>query len=341
MKPLRVLALMHKHLAPPRDTTNVDLETAEWKTEHDVLTTLRRLGHDAEPLGIEKDLGIIRSAIEIFKPDIVFNLLDAFDNVALFEPNVVSYLELLRVPYTGCNPRGLLLAKDKSLSKKLMAYHRVPMPDFWVFRRGQKVRLPKRLGFPLIVKSLTEEASLGISQASVVDDEAKLKERIGFIHDSVGSDAIVERFVDGRELYVGLIGNRRLKVLPVWELLFTKMPDDVRHIATERVKWSAKYQEKYGIKAGELKDVPDGLCERIQHLCKRVYRSLDLSGYARVDLRLDKNGKVYVIEANPNPHIAREEDFAESAIRAGMSYKALLQRILTLGMQWRPERAGS
>jgi D-alanine-D-alanine ligase len=340
MKSLRVLVLMHKHLVPPQDTSGVDMQKAEWKTEFDVLTTLRTIGHEAEPLGVEQDLGIIRSTIDSWKPHIVFNLLEAFHNVSLFEPNVVSYLELLRIPYTGCNPRGLLIAKDKGLSKKLMAYHRIPMPEFGVFRRGQKIRLPKRLAFPLIVKSLTEEASLGISQASVVEDEQKLRERVGFIHESVGTDALVEQFIVGRELYVGVMGNQRLQVFPVWEMQFTKMPDDVHRIATERVKWSTKYQEKYGIQTAELKDAPQGTVERIQHLCKRVYRSLDLSGYARVDLRLDKDGKVYVLEANPNPQIAEGEDFAESAKQAGVPYKQLLQQILTLGLHWQPERHG-
>ena len=181
MKPLKVLVLMHKHLVPPQDTSGVDMDKAEWKTEFDVVTTLRTIGHEAEPLGVEQDLGVIRSTIDVWKPHIVFNLLEAFHNVSLFEANVVSYLELLRIPYTGCNPRGLLIAKDKGLSKKLMAYHRIPMPEFTVFHRGQKIRLPKRLAFPLIVKSLTEEASLGISQASVVVGRTEVA-RAGRIH---------------------------------------------------------------------------------------------------------------------------------------------------------------
>jgi D-alanine-D-alanine ligase len=340
MKPLKVLVLMHKHLVPPQDTSGVDTQQAEWKTEFDVVTALRNIGHEVEPLGVEQDLGIIRNTIDVWKPHIVFNLLEAFHNVSLFEPNVVSYLELLRVPYTGCNPRGLLLAKDKGLSKKLMAYHRIPMPEFAVFRRGQKIRVPTRLTFPMIVKSLTEESSLGISQASVVEDEQRLSERVGFIHESVGTDALVEQFIDGRELYVGVMGNHRLRVFPVWEMQFTKMPDDVHRIATERVKWSTKYQEKYGIQTAELKDASDGVGERIRHLCKRVYRSLELSGYARIDLRLDKEGNIYVLEANPNPQIAEDEDFAESAKRAGMPYNKLLQQIITLGLQWRPDRNG-
>ena len=336
MKVLRVLVLVHKHLVPPDNASASDAEQAEWKTEYDVVTALQKLGHEVKPLGLQDDLSVARTAIKDWEPDIVFNLLEAFDNIVMFDHNIVSFLEMLRMPYTGSNARGLMLARDKSLSKKLMAYHRIPMPEFAVIRRGQKVRACKRLPFPLIVKSLTEEASLGISQASVVDTEEKLKERVAFIHDNIGTDALVEQFIEGRELYVGVMGNQRLRVFPIWEMQFTKMPNGVHHIATERVKWSVKYQEKHGIQTSELKDLPEDQRQRIQHLCRRVYRVLELSGYARIDLRMDKDGKAYVLEANPNPQIARGEDFAESAKRAGLSYEALLQRILMLGLQWRP-----
>jgi len=157
---------------------------------------------------------------------------------------------------------------------------------------------------------------------------------------SVGTDALVEQFIEGRELYVGVMGHQRLRVFRVWEMQFSKMPDNVHRIATERVKWSNKYQEKYGIQTAELKDASDSVVEHIQHLSKRVYRSLDLSGYARIDLRMDADEKLYVLEANPNPQIAEVEDFAESAKQAGVPYKQLLQQIITLGLQWRPERNG-
>lgn len=338
MKVLRVLVLVHKHLVPPDHASASEAEQAEWKTEYDVVTALQKLGHEVKPLGLQDDLSVARRAIQDWEPDIIFNLLEAFDNIVMFDHNIVSFLEMLRMPYTGSNARGLMLARDKSLSKKLMAYHRIPMPEFAVIRRGQTVRISKRLPFPLIVKSLTEEASLGISQASVVDSDEKLKERVEFIHEHIGTDALVEQFIEGRELYVGVMGNHRLRVFPIWEMQFTKMPNGVHHIATERVKWSVKYQEKHGIQTSELKDVPEDHCQRIQHLCRRVYRALELSGYARIDLRMDKDGKAYVLEANPNPQIARGEDFAESAKRAGLSYEALLQRIIMLGLQWRPER---
>jgi D-alanine-D-alanine ligase len=341
MKKLRVLVLMHDYQVPPEDAARQDAEHATWKTEFDVLRTVRdELEHDVHVLGVKDDLAGIRQAKDDFQPHIAFNLLEAFHEVGTFDQNVVSYLELLRLPYTGSNPRGMLLARDKALSKKLLQYHRIPVPDFVMVPRGRKPRLTKRLTFPLIVKSLTQEASIGISQASVVEDPAKLAERVQFIHDSIGTDAIVEHYVEGRELYCGVIGNQRVQVLPVWEMTFAKMPDDQHRIATERVKWSPKYQQKMGIATGEAKDLPEGTAERIQHISRRVYKVLELSGYGRIDLRLDDRGAIHVLEANPNPQIARDEDFAESAKRAGLAYPALLQRILSIGLRWEPEQRG-
>ena len=340
VKKLRVLALMHEELVPPPDATpNASLE-ADWKTEFDVTAFLRELGHEVHPVPVGDDLRVIRQAMDESTPHIAFNLLEHFLGVPVFDQNVVSYLELLRLPYTGCNPRGLLLARDKGLSKQLLAYHRIPVPEFAVFQRGRAVRRPKRLGFPLIVKSLTYEASVGISQASVVDDDAKLRERVQFIHEKIGGDAIVERYIDGRELYVGVVGNQRLDVLPVWELLFTRMADEAWHIATDRVKFNNAYQKKHGIKSAKAKDLNDDEVARIHNLCKRAYRTLGLSGYARIDLRRDEQGKVYVLEANPNPQLAYGEDFAESAEATGISYPDLLQRILNHGLRWRPESRG-
>jgi D-alanine-D-alanine ligase len=275
--------------------------------------------------------------MEEFKPTITFNLMEAFDDVVVFDQNVVSYLELLKVPYTGCNPRGLTLSRDKALAKKLMAYHRIQVPDFLVVPIGGRAKLPKRLQFPLIVKSLTYESSTGISQASVVINEEQLHKRVQFIHDTILTPAIVEEFIDGRELYVGVLGNDRLQVFPVWEMSFSKMTDNNWRIATERVKWSVKYQKKHGIDT-TLASLADEVAARVQHVAKRVYRALDLSGYGRVDMRLKDNGELYVIEANPNPQLAQGEDFAESAQRAGVSYTKLIERIISLGLQWQPSR---
>ena len=338
MRRLRVLVLMHQDLVPPDSLNGHDPSNAEWKTEYDVVTTLRKLGHDVRPLGVKSDLGVIRAAIEDWRPHIAFNLLEEFDGLAVYDQNVVSYLELLRVPYTGCNPRGLMLARDKVLAKKLFSFHRIPFPEFIVTPQARTVKRPVRLSFPLIVKSVSEEASLGISQASIVEDDEKLKERVAFIHDSVGTGALIERYIEGRELYVGVLGNGQLQVLPVWELKLDKLPEDARKIATERVKWSRKYQDKYGITSENAKNLPAGKAEQIQHLAKRVYRALGLSGYARIDLRMDAEGGLYVLEANPNPQIARNEDFADSAESAGYAYEDLLQELLNAGLRWRPAR---
>jgi D-alanine-D-alanine ligase len=339
MRRLRILVLMHKDLVPPDALCGQKAEMVEWKTEYDVVSTLRKLGHDVKPLGVKSDLGVIRAAVEEWRPHIAFNLLEEFDGVAVYDQNVVSYLELLRVPYTGCHPRGLMLARDKVLSKKLFSFHRIPFPEFMVVPQGRTVKRPSRLSFPLIVKSATEEASLGISQASIVQDDERLKERVSFIHSSVGTGALIERYIEGREFYVGLMGNGHLHALPVWELIMDKLPDDARRIATERVKWSRKYQDKYGIRSGEARNLAEGKVEEIQHLAKRVYRALGLSGYARIDLRMDGQGNLYVLEANPNPQIAHDEDFADSAERAGYSYKDLLQELLAIGLRWHPAKA--
>ena len=336
MKKLRILALMHADLVPPDDISGIDLETVQWRTEYDVVETLRQCGHEVRPLGVSNDLGVIRRAIEEWKPHIAFNLLEEFDGVAVYDQNVVSYLELLKMPYTGCNPRGLMLARDKGLTKTILHYHRILCPEFTVVSIGRPVRRPKSLVFPLIVKSVTEEASLGISQASIVEDDAKLRERVAFIHNSIGSGAIVERYIEGRELYVAVLGNQKLQVFPVWELLMDNLPEESRRIATQRVKWSRKYQNKYQISSRVAEDLPEGMVEKLRHTAKRVYRILGLTGYARIDLRLDEQGKVYVLEANPNPQIATGEDFAESAEHAGVSYPVLLQRILNAGLNWRP-----
>jgi D-alanine-D-alanine ligase len=330
---------MHQDLVPPDCLNGHDPSNAEWRTEYDVVTTLRKLGHDVRPLGVKSDLGVIRVAIEEWRPHIAFNLLEEFDGLAVYDQNVVSYLELLRMPYTGCNPRGLMLARDKVLSKKLFSFHRIPFPDFIVAPQGRAVRRPTWLSFPLIVKSVTEEASLGISQASIVEDDTKLKERVAFIHESVGTGALIERYIEGRELYVGVIGNGHLQALPVWELKLDKLPEDARRIATERVKWSRKYQDKYGVTSEKARNLPAGKAEEIQHLAKRVYRTLGLSGYARIDLRMDEQSALYVLEANPNPQIARHEDFADSAESAEYRYEELLQELLNAGLRWRPAKA--
>ncbi|MDH3627452.1 MAG: ATP-grasp domain-containing protein [Acidobacteriota bacterium] len=336
---LRVMQLMHADLVPPDSIEGLDEKQMQpFKTEFDVLETLRaELGHEVLPLGVDSDLGVLRRAIMDFKPHVTFNLLEEFHGVAVYDQHVVSYLELMRSRYTGCNPRGLMLAHDKALSKKVLAFHRVPVPDFAVYPLGQGIRPSKKLRYPMLVKSLTEEASLGIAQASLVQDAAQLKERAEFIHRQLGTDAIAERFIDGREFYVGVLGNYRLKVLPVWELVFKNVSDETPLIATAKVKWDPKYQEKLGVDYRQATGIDKELERRIHHICKRTYRLLNLSGYARIDLRMEEDGKLYVLEANPNPELQYGGEFADSAEVSGTPYSVLLQKILQLGLSYRAQ----
>jgi len=334
MRPLRVLVLMHPDLIPPESSKGHSQEEINvWKTEYDVVTTLRKAGHDVKPLGVHDELKPIRDEVETWKPDVVVTLLEEFHGEAIYDQNVVSFLELMRVPYTGCNPRGLMLARGKDLSKTLVHYHRIPVPAFAVFPMRRKVRRPARLPLPLIVKSLNEHGSWGISQASVVDSDDKLVERVNFIHERVGTPAIAEQYIEGREIYVGVIGNERLRVLPVWELTFGNMAEGDWPIATEKVKHDPGYQERRKILHGPAKDLSPELVVRIQRIAKRIYRTLELDGYARIDFRLAADGTPYFLEANPNPEIAESEEFAAAAKHDGIKYRELLHRILALGMQ--------
>jgi D-alanine-D-alanine ligase len=334
VKPLRVLALMHPTLVPPDSIEGVpEKEVNVWKTEYDIVSTLRRLGHEVRPLGVQYELNPVRQAVEEWRPHVVFNLLEEFHGETTYDQNVASYLELLRVPYTGCNPRGMVIARGKALSKKLLAYHRIRVPAFAVFPRGRKVRRPAHLKFPLIVKSLIEHASVGIARASVVDSDEKLAERVIFVHDRIGTDAIAEQYIDGRELYVGVLGNDRLKVLPTWELEFGNVPPNAPLIATERVKHDLVYQDRWGILQGPAKELPPLVAKRIPDITRRIYRTLELDGYARIDYRLSQEGDLYFLEANPNPEIAEREEFAQAALHAGISYPDLLERILRLALQ--------
>jgi D-alanine-D-alanine ligase len=338
MKPLRTLVVVHSSLLPPDSLDGFSAKQIdEFRTEYDVVSTLRAAGHAVQNLGVLDSLTELRTALIEWKPEVVFNLLEEFNGIVTYDQHVVAFLELMRAPYTGCNPRGLLLSRDKVLCKQLLAFHRIPTPQFAVFRRGQRFSLPRRLHLPLFVKSATEDASLGIAQASVVDDSARLRERVQFMHEQIGSDALVEEYIEGRELYVGVLGNERLTRLPVWEMRFGSMPESLAAIATRKVKWDRAYQRRYDITTRAAEDLPATVLQRLDRLSRRIYRALHLSGYARIDFRLRDDGSIFMLEANANPNLAGEEDFAESARAAGIGYSGLLERIMTLGRGYRVE----
>jgi len=336
MRKKRVLLITHESLVPPEDAENCsDEEMLLWKTEYDVKSALDELGHEVRVLGLAFDLGALREVLLDFKPHIVFNLLEEFHHVALYDQHIVGYLELMKQPYTGCNPRGLMLSHDKVLSKKILSYHRIRTPKFFVAPIGKR-KWENKLGFPLLVKSATEDSSLGIAQASVVRSEKKLDERIQFIHESIQTDALVEEYIEGRELYLSILGNKRLTALPLWEVDFSHLPDNTEPIASRRVKWDLKYNKKYKIENKRAEIDPE-MEREIAEYGKRIYRRLHLNGYARLDFRLREDGRYFLLEANANPNISLGEDLPEAAEASGISYPELIQEIIKLGLKYEPE----
>jgi D-alanine-D-alanine ligase len=336
MKKLRVMMLVHWDLVPPEDLHDEDDPRMEkYRTEHDVNKALMKLGHEVEIVPVESDIAPIRRTVNEWEPHIAFNLLEDFAGYSALDYYVVSYLDMLGVPYTGCNPRGLILARDKALSKKILSFHRIKVPQFNVFRRGQKLK-PRQLDnlpYPMIVKSLIEQGSVGIAQASYVTNSDELSQRVTQLQQMLEGDVIAEQYIEGREFYVTVVGNQRLDVYPIRELVFGKLEEDMPKMATYKVKWDEKYRERWGIDYDFVTDLDETVYAHIVKLCKRIYRLLELTGYARMDLRLNPQGQIYLLEANPNAAIADNEDVAFSAEEAGLAYEQFIQKLINLGLK--------
>ncbi|MBA2585679.1 MAG: ATP-grasp domain-containing protein [Chthoniobacterales bacterium] len=333
-KKLKVLALFDAMAPTALDQDlSAEMKTDNRKTEANVLAALSALSCTPDHLVLFDDLDLLRQKLENFTPDVLFNLADQFNNNRGFDQNIVSFLEMQRVPFTGCGSTGLLLCKHKGISKKILSYHRIHVPDFVIIPRGKRITRPKRLKFPILVKPLKEEASLGISQASFVETDEQFRERVTFIHEKYNGDVIAEEYIDGREFYVSLMGNLRLKVFPIRELVFREVPPDEPRIATYNAKWNEVYRKRWGLQNQFAEELDPALVAHIEQTCKRIYRLLTIDGYARIDLRLTAANEVYFIEANPNPILAEDEDFALSAGKAGVPYPQLIDRIIRLGMK--------
>ena len=337
-KKLRVIMLADESLLPDGELKDFSEKQRELrKTEFDVRDAIEALGHQVFSIGVSDDLSTIRGAIDAHKPHIAFNLVEEFAGIGHFDQHVVSYLELRRQAYTGCNPRGLTLARDKALTKKILAYHGLKVPEFATFPKRRATKRPESLAFPLFVKSLTEEGSAGISGASIVHDEAKLKERVEFIHRTTKSTALAEQFIEGREIYVGVMGNDRVTALPAWEFVLTKKVDGAPLIASSRAKWDPEYQRQMGLKTGPAR-LSKKMQAKLADLSKEIYRLLGMSGYARLDYRVTEDDDAYLLEANPNPQIAKDEDFALSAKHVGIDYPALIEQLIQFGMKYATSR---
>ena len=329
----KVLALFGSAGTPPanQDFTK-ELKTDDFAAEAHVIGALKQLGHEVRTLGIWDEVGLIIDEIKANPPDIVFNLTEHFNEVSAYDRNVAGLLEMMGVPYTGSSPTGLTLCKNKGMAKELLAYHKIRVPNFAVYSPGTAIKRPARLKFPLFIKPAEDEASYGISLNSFVEDDAAFEERIRFIHERMNQPALAEEYIEGREIYVSLLGNASLRVFPFREVIFGEVPDDQPKFSTFKAKWDEAYRKRWGIQNVFAEPFPNGTNQKIANICKSVYRALRIRGYGRIDLRVTAAGEIVVLEANPNPNLDRDDEFAQSALKAGLNFPRLVERILKLAL---------
>src|ERR1051325_6556727 len=329
------LVLFESAGTPPADQDfSRELKNDEdWATEAHVIAALEKLGHEVRTIGVYEDPGLIINEVKSHPPDVVFNLTEHFNARSAYDRNVAGLLEMLDLPYTGSGPTGLTLCKNKGMAKEILAYHHIRVPDSAVFPIGAAIRRPKRLRFPLFIKPLQEEASYGIAQDSFVENDQAFEERIRFIHERMNQEALAEEFIDGRELYVSILGNERLRVFPFREVIFAEVPEGRPRFSTFKAKWDDAYRKKWGIQNIFADGLDEDMKTRITDICKKAYRVLRVRGYGRIDLRITSAGEIVLLEANPNPNLEREDEFAQSAMKAGLTYEALIQRILRLAFK--------
>ncbi len=323
----------------------MDKEVAAWKSdepemEYQIAHALQERGHEIRLLGVRDDLEYLVRHLNEWKPDLVFNGAEAYRGDESLEYLLPGLFEAEGFRYTGAPPLALQVTRNKAISKKVLAYFGIQVPGFVSYRLREPVEQTPPLQFPLIVKPLQADASAGIAQASIVQDVGALAERVTFIHERFGQGAIAEEFVDGRELYVSIVGNDdSLEILPITEMVFDKRktrPEE--RIATQSAKWDESYRERKGIRNVFARPLAKTVRDRIVETCRTAYRALWLRDYARLDLRVTEDGGVWVLEANANPFISYGHDMANAAAKAGMEYCDFIQRIVRAALD-RYERA--
>jgi D-alanine-D-alanine ligase len=302
----------------------------EPEMEYQVAGALEENGHEVLLIGIHDDPREILDRCTEWRPELVMNCVEAFRSDDHLDYLFPALLEAGGYHYTGSSPLGLLVSRDKAMSKKILAFHGIQVPGFVTYRQNEEVASAPDLRLPLIVKPLSADASAGIAQASVVEDLDALRERVAFIHQRFEQPAIAEEFIPGRELYASVIGNEdRLEILPLTELIFDKeKTEPEERIATQSAKWDEPYRKRKGIKNVFARPVSAAAREKIDQICQTAFRALWLRDYARIDLRLTEEGEIWVLEANANPFISRGHEIANAADKAGMPYPKFIERIV-------------
>jgi D-alanine-D-alanine ligase len=297
-----------------------------------VAKALRSLGHRVSILGSHGDVKRLTAGLSRRKPDLVFNLMEMFGDNVFGDIPVTGLLDLIGVKYTGSGPGELYLSQDKGLTKKLLAFEDILYPRFLVFSRGQAFETGGNLRMPLFVKPLRSDSSLGIGGKSLVHDAVALMERVAFIRKELNDSALAEEYIEGREFFVGVLGNAQAKALPPIEVDFTGFPEGVPKVLDSKAKWDERSREFKGTKS-VLANLPDELRARLQKVAVDAYRALRVRDYGRVDIRLTETGDIYVLEVNASCYLERTSEFAMSAAAAGMDYPKLIERIVQLALE--------
>lgn len=297
-----------------------------------VAEVLKQAGHTVSVLAVQDDVARLVAGLRRRQPDLVFNLLESFADIAKPDVAVAGILDAMRLRYTGGGPGELFIRQDKGLAKKILAFDRILCPDFAVFTRNTDLEIGGNLRLPFFVKPLHYDASIGITKDSLVRDATALLKRVAAIHEKLGDAALVEEYIEGREFYVGVLGNHEAQALPPIEMDFSGLPEGAPRVLSSKAKWAKNSAEYKGTKA-VLADLPDELKARLQKLSVEAYRALKVRDYGRVDLRLTGTGAIYVIEVNANCYLEKSSEFAVAAAAAGLDYPALVNRVVELAVE--------
>jgi D-alanine-D-alanine ligase len=296
-----------------------------------VAAALRAKQHQVSILGVHGDVDKLIRGLKRRKPDLVFNLMEMFGDDVCADYPVAALMDVMKIRYTGSGPGELLLTQDKVLSKKVLAFEGIQFPRFAVFSTAANLETGGNLRLPLFVKPSRMDASIGIGKKSLVHDTTTLMKRVVAIHEELDDAALAEEYIEGREFYVGVLGNEELQALPPIEMDFSGLPEGAPRVADQAAKWDTNSKEYQGTRS-VLAQVPDELRARLQKVSTDAYRALRVKDYGRVDLRLTDTGEIYVLEVNASCYLEKDSEFAVAARAAGMEHADLVQRIVDLAM---------
>ena len=301
---------------------------------HAVTEALASGGHEASILAVHGDLEQLVRGLKEPRPDLVFNLMETFGKTQLGLVGVAGLLDLVGVPYVGCGPGEFYLQEDKGLTKKLLAFDGIQYPSFAVFGMDAEPQDANGLKMPLIVKPLRMDASIGIDAKAIVTTIEDMRERVANIHKKIRDAALVEEYIEGREFYVSVLGNREPTAFPPIEIDFSGLPEGAPRILDHRAKWVRSSVEFKGTKA-VVAQLPPELDDRLRTTALAAYRALRVRDYGRIDMRLTGGGDLYVIEVNASCYLQKTGEFAQSAAAAGIEYPALVNRIVEVALERR------